>query len=147
MSSPLLQTLRKASALTIALALCACTGAGAQTNLYRALGGEPSISRITELFILEIDNDARVIHYFEVSNVQRFREKFSEHLCVISDGPCEYTGDTMVDTHVGMHVTEGDFNAIVEDLIAAMNKAGVNLAAQNRLLERLAALRGEIIYL
>lgn len=147
MISSFMHCLRKASSLGMILSLSACTGAATQTDLYTALGAEPGISRITELFILEIAKDARVIRYFEVSNVQRFREKFSEHLCAISDGPCEYTGDTMVDTHVGMNVTEGDFNAIVEDLIAAMDKAGVDLAVQNRLLERLAALRGEIIYL
>ncbi len=51
----------------------------------------------------------------------------------------------MIDTHAGMGVTEADFNAIVEDMMAAMDKAGIPLGPQNRLLARLAALRGEII--
>jgi hemoglobin len=45
-----------------------------------------------------------------------------------------------------MGVTEGDFNAIVENMMAAMDKAEVPLGPQNRLLARLATFRGEIIY-
>jgi hemoglobin len=70
----------------------------------------------------------------------------NQHLCLVADGPCEYTGDSMIDTHAGMGVTEGDFNAIVENMMAAMDKAEVPLGPQNRLLARLATFRGEIIY-
>ena len=147
MNTPLMRARSVLWGLLLAGALSACATSGASSSLYRALGEDEGIARITEYFILEIAHDERVIRYFEDSNVQRFREKFSEHLCMISDGPCAYTGDTLIDTHVGMGVTEGAFNAIVEDLITAMNKAGIALGTQNRVLERLAALRGEIIYL
>ncbi len=124
---------------------CATTKPG--ETLYQRLGSAEGIANITELFVLEIANDDRVIAYFEDSNVQRFREKFNEHLCMITDGPCNYSGDTMVDIHVGMNVTEGAFTAIVEDLIEAMNKADVAIGTQNQVLDRLARLRPEIIYL
>ena len=64
---------------------------------------------------------------------------------MLTDGPCEYTGDTLVDTHVGMNVTVAAFNAIVEDLMAAMNKADIAIGTQNRLLARMAELREQII--
>lgn len=133
--------------LCILLMLNACSALHQDENLYQALGAEAGIARITDNFILEIANDERVITYFEDSNVERFRKYFMEHLCMLSDGPCEYTGDTMVDTHVGMNVSEADFNAIVEDLIEAMNKAEVAIGTQNRLLARMAQLREQIIQL
>ncbi|MGJ8690585.1 MAG: group I truncated hemoglobin [Gammaproteobacteria bacterium] len=126
--------------------LSACSVVNSDATLYQRLGGAVGVENITELFILEIARDERVITYFEDSNVQRFREKFVEHLCMITDGPCEYTGDTMIDIHVGMDVTEGAFTAIVEDLIEAMKKADVAIGLQNQVLDRLAGLRGEIIY-
>lgn len=126
--------------------LSACSVVNSDATLYQRLGGDAGVENITELFILEIARDDRVITYFEDSNVQRFREKFVEHLCMITDGPCEYTGDTMIDIHVGMDVTEGAFTAIVEDLIEAMKKADVAIGLQNQVLDRLAGLRGEIIY-
>ena len=128
------------------LTLGACSAVPDEENLYLTLGGEQAIAVIVENFILEIARDERIIDHFEVSNVQRFRVMMNEHLCMVADGPCEYTGDSMIDTHAGMGVTEGDFNAIVENMMAAMNKAGIPLGPQNRLLARLATFRGEIIY-
>lgn len=94
---------------------------------------------------MEIANDEQVIDYFADSNVQRFREKMEEHFCAIADGPCEYTGDTMLQVHAGMNISEADFSAVVDNLIVAMYKAEIPIAAQNRLLARLAPLRPEII--
>ena len=132
--------------LSSTLTFGACSAVPDEENLYLALGGEQAIAVIVENFILEIARDERIIDHFEVSNVQRFRVMMNEHLCMVADGPCEYTGDSMIDTHAGMGVTEGDFNAIVENMMAAMNKAGIPLGPQNRLLARLATFRGEIIY-
>ena len=132
--------------LSTGIALGACSSLQNEENLYLALGGEKAIAVIVENFILEIAGDERIIDHFEVSNVQRFRVMMNQHLCMVADGPCEYTGDSMIDTHAGMGVTEGDFNAIVENMMAAMNKAGIPLGPQNRLLARLATLRGEILY-
>ena len=133
--------------LTLALLLSACSGTQHQENLYTALGGEAGVAQIADNFIMEIANDERVIAYFEDSNVERFRQFFIEHLCMLTDGPCEYTGDSLIDTHVGMNVTEAAFNAIVEDLMAAMNKADIAISSQNRLLARMAELREQIIQL
>ena len=132
--------------LSATLSLGACSAVPDEENLYLALGGEQAIAVIVENFILEIARDERIIDHFEVSNVQRFRVMMNEHLCMVADGPCAYTGDSMIDTHAGMGVTEGDFNAIVENMMAAMNKAGIPLGPQNRLLARLATFRGEILY-
>ncbi|MDP1931746.1 MAG: group 1 truncated hemoglobin [Gammaproteobacteria bacterium] len=118
-----------------------------EQNLFDALGGQEGVNVIVENFIMQIARDERIIDHFAVSNVERFRMMMREHLCFLADGLCEYTGDSMIDTHAGMGVTEGDFNAIVEDMMAAMNQAGVPIGTQNRLLSRLAKLRGEIIYL
>lgn len=132
--------------LSGSLTLGACSTVQSDDNLYLALGGEQAIAVIVENFILEIARDERIIDHFEVSNVQRFRVMMNEHLCMVADGPCAYTGDSMIDTHAGMGVTEGDFNAIVENMMAAMDTAGIPLGPQNRLLARLATFRGEIIY-
>lgn len=132
-------------ALTLAALLSACSGTQDTENLYTALGGEAGVEEIADNFIMEIANDDRVIAYFEDTNVDRFRRFFIEHLCMLTDGPCEYTGDTLVDTHVGMNVTVAAFNAIVEDLMAAMNKADIAIGTQNRLLARMAELREQVI--
>ncbi|MGM0633436.1 MAG: group I truncated hemoglobin [Pseudomonadota bacterium] len=127
------------------LLLTACVSSSREQNLFEALGGHTGVEQIVDNFIIEIANDPRVLPRFEDSNVERFRDKITEHFCMITDGPCEYTGDTMVRVHAGMQISSAEFNAVVEDLMDAMDEAGTPVSAQNRLLARLARLRPDII--
>lgn len=141
-------TLLASLVVSTALILGACTtqqAANSEGNLYQALGAAQGIEQIADNFVMEIAYDPRVFDRFADSNVERFREKIIEHFCVIADGPCQYTGDSMVLVHRGMNINSAEFNAVVEDLIDAMDKAGTPISAQNRLLERLAGLRPQII--
>ncbi|ODN67208.1 group I truncated hemoglobin [Methylophaga muralis] len=117
-----------------------------QTTLYDKLGGEPGIHNIVENLVQEIGRDEQVFHYFAQSRVSRFKENLIEHFCAISDGPCQYTGDNMVDIHTGMNINERDFNHLVDLLINAMDDEGIPHRIQNQLIARLAPLREEIIY-
>ncbi|WP_163026970.1 group I truncated hemoglobin, partial [Pseudomonas viridiflava] len=65
--------------------------------------------------------------------------------CVIVDGPCTYNGDSLAESHKGQNLSPSDFNALVENLIAAMDAENVPVPVQNRFIARLAALRGEVI--
>lgn len=131
-------------ALLLSVAIAAC--ATPRPALYDALGGEVGIERISGRFIAAIADDAMVRPFFAHSNLDRFHEKFSEHLCDIADGPCDYAGDSMQRVHDGMQVDEASFNRVVDLLIEAMNDEGIAHGVQNRLLARLAPLRAEIIY-
>ncbi|HET8807839.1 MAG TPA: group 1 truncated hemoglobin [Methylophaga sp.] len=117
-----------------------------KTTLYEDLGGAPGIEAIVENFIKGIASDPEIFPYFADSHVSRFREKITEHFCHISDGPCQYTGDNMVDIHVGMDITESHFNRTVDLLYVAMEQENIPHPTQNRLIARLAPLRKQIIY-
>lgn len=123
---------------------CATTS---QKTLYEQLGGEAGINNIVENLVQEIGQDQQVFHYFAEARVSRFKENLIEHFCAISDGPCSYTGDNMVDIHTGMNINEKDFNHLVDLLINAMDSEGIPHRIQNQLIARLAPLRKEIIYL
>jgi len=117
-----------------------------ETSLYDQIGGKAAITQITDNFIRQIEFDREIFPYFAESNVDRFREKFEEHLCVQVNGPCEYTGDDMLAVHKGMNITEADFNRTVDLLINAMTDANVPHRLQNRILAKLAPMRSEMIY-
>jgi len=55
------------------------------------------------------------------------------------------TGESMADAHAGRNISHADFNALVEVLIDAMEKQEVPVAAQNRLLQRLAPMHRDIV--
>ncbi|MBV6752500.1 group 1 truncated hemoglobin [Pseudomonas chlororaphis] len=114
-------------------------------SLYRDLGERAGITRIVEGMLLNIAHDPRIVERFRKIDIQRLRDKLVEQFCVEAGGPCVYTGDTMAESHKGQNVSRSDFNALVEDLIAAMDTQGIPVPVQNRLIARLAPMRGEVI--
>jgi hemoglobin len=134
----------------LALTLMFMVGCAANTkqssSLYERLGGQSGLENITDSFIHAIAKDDQIFHYFAKSDVTHFRDGFIKHLCDISNGPCRYQGDSMVDIHTGMNINEADFNRIVELLVKAMEQNSIAYTTQNQLLARLAPLRGQIIH-
>lgn len=134
--------------LVLALAACATTppGKSHDDSLYQALGGMPGIRALVDETTLRVLNDVRIAHFWEGVDLDRFREKLAEQICVEAGGPCRYTGEPMAVVHGGMEINEAEFNALVEDLRAAMDFLRIPETAQNRLLRRLAPMRGAIIH-
>ena len=56
-----------------------------------------------------------------------------------------YSGQSMKETHDGMAVTGGEFDALVEDLVATLDSFSVPEAEKEELLGVLGPLRGEIV--
>ncbi|PWW16011.1 MULTISPECIES: group 1 truncated hemoglobin [Pseudidiomarina] len=115
-------------------------------SLYLALGEYQGLSQLMEAFVLAIAVDERVIHHFERVDIERFHQMLTLHLCELTGGPCEYTGADMVEVHRGMRISSAEFNAVVENLITAMQQQQLSVSTQNRLLAILAAMQHEIVY-
>lgn len=134
------------SIIVLLLALSACAQQPPRDDsLYRALGEQPGIEAVVEGMLLKIAADPRIVHHFEDVDIQRVRDKLVEQFCMEAGGPCTYSGDSMEESHTGLNLTPSDFNALVENLQAAMTEQGIAIPAQNRLLARLAPMRGQII--
>lgn len=126
--------------------LSACAQQPARDDsLYRELGEREGITRIVEGMLLNIAEDPRIVEHFANVDIERVRDKLVEQFCVEAGGPCTYTGDSMEESHKGQNLTRSDFNALVENLQDAMATEGVPQRAQNRLLARLATMRGQVI--
>lgn len=132
--------------LFISCTLAACGSLQTQPPLFQQLGGKPGIAKLTDAFIEAIQYNKQTLPYFLESDINRFRTKFIEQICMISGGPCEYTGDSMTDVHGGMNINEAHFNALVNDLIMAMEAIELPTSTQNQLLSLLAPMRKDIIY-
>jgi len=132
--------------LMLVLLLSACAQQPPKDDsLYRDLGERPGITRIVEGMLLNIARDERIVERFRRIDIQRLRDKLIEQFCVEAGGPCVYTGDSMAESHKGQNVSRSDFNALVEDLIAAMDAQGISVPVQNRLIARLAPMRPDVI--
>ncbi|MDQ2044676.1 group 1 truncated hemoglobin [Pseudoalteromonas sp. 20-92] len=114
-------------------------------SLYQQLDGKVGIAKLVDSFIYQIGNDEQVFHYFEHANITHFRDGFISHMCMLFEGPCEYRGDSMIAIHTGMNISEKDFNHVVDLLINAMNEQNISYNVQNKILSKMAPLRGGII--
>ena len=128
--------------LILSLAIAGCAH---QRSLYDRIGGAPVITAIVDSFIARFADDTRVAPTFAKTDIPKFRRLLIEQLCNLTGGGCVYTGRDMKSAHEGMHITESQFNALVEDLQEAMALQRVPIGLQNELIARLAPLRADII--
>lgn len=114
-------------------------------SLYQALGKKPGITRIVEGMLINVARDDRIKAHFRNVDPGLLRDKLVEKFCVEAGGPCTYTGADMAEAHKGQHIDPTEFNALVENLIKAMDAQHVSVPTQNRLIKRLAAQRAEVM--
>lgn len=138
--------LRSLCVALLALVLVGCAQQPVKDDsLYRDLGEKPGINRIVEGMLLNVAGDPRIAHFFARVDIVGLRDKLVDKFCVIAGGPCVYKGDSLEESHKGQNLSPSHFNALVENLQASMDSQGVPTPVQNRLLARLAALRGQVI--
>jgi hemoglobin len=110
-------------------------------GVYRSLHERAGIDRIVVDMIARCQRDPRIADIFKGTDLVRLHRTLVEQLCYISGGPCHYSGRDMATAHKDMGLQNHDFNALVEDLQAAMDQEGVPFRDQNRLLAKLAPMQ------
>ena len=116
-----------------------------ERSLYDRLGGTDAITAVVRAVVDRQLKDDRINRKFARTNRDRLIKEFVDQICQATGGPCKYTGRNMTETHHNMGVTNGEFQAFVEDVVAVLNDFKVGATEQDELLNILAPLRGEIV--
>jgi hemoglobin len=116
-----------------------------QALLYDRLGGKDAIVAVVDDFVGRAAGDSRINQKFGRTDVPRLKKMLVDQVCEATGGPCTYGGRSMKETHLGMGVTGGEFDALVEDLVATLDKFGVPKPEQGELLGLLAPMRPDIV--
>ncbi len=117
----------------------------ADGRLFDSLGGQSGITRIAGDAVALYMSDPRLRTYFDNINPDWLKPRFAVYICHVADGPCAYHGRSMAASHRGLHIDEAAFDAVVEDLQAALRSANIPFWTQNRLLARLAPMERDIV--
>ena len=120
-------------------------GVREMASLYHRLGGLEAITSVVDSFVARCAGDDRINRKFERSDIPRLKKMLVDQVCEATGGPCAYTGRDMQRTHDGMAVTAGEFDALVEDLVATLDEFEVPKAEQDELLGVLAPMQGDIV--
>ena len=131
---------------SLSFALLSSTASAQQApSLYNQLGEKAGITKVIDTFVGNVAKDGRINGMFASTNIPRLKTLLVEQVCEATGGPCKYTGRDMKASHAGMGVNRTHFNALVEDLQAAMSTEGVPFGVQNELLALLAPMYRDII--
>src|SRR2546426_8539300 len=114
-------------------------------SLFERLGGSAAVTGAVEDFVARCAGDPRINKNLGRSDIPRLKSMLVDQVTEASGGPRRYTGRDMKTTHDGMKVTTGEFNALVEDLVATLNKFGVGKPEQDELLGILGPLKSDIV--
>ncbi|CAE6756763.1 MAG: group 1 truncated hemoglobin [Nitrospira sp.] len=142
-----------AMVLGLALTVSACNSMGSapagtaatEKSLYDRLGGKTAITAVVDDFVGRVAADNRINGKFANANIPRLKSMLVDQICQASGGPCTYTGRDMKSTHAGMGVSSSDFDALVGDLVATLNKFKVPEREKNELLGALGPMKGDIV--
>lgn len=140
-----IQLLKIVSVMVAALLLASCASPSKQ-SLYDDLGQYEGIDNIVRELIFIIAKDERVNPRYKGVNLQHFKKGLSDYICQLSGGPCKYANENMKLVHAGHNYSNTEFNAIVDDLILALEKRDVPVGVQNRLLALLAPAYKDVVY-
>ena len=114
-------------------------------TLYERLGEHEAINAVVDDFVARCAGDDRINAKFARTDIPRLKQMLKDQVCQASGGPCTYAGRSMSETHEGMGVTAGEFDALVGDLVATLNQFNVPKAEQDELIGILAPLRSDIV--
>jgi len=114
-------------------------------SLFERLGGTDAITAVVKDFRDRCGGDSRINSKFARTDMPRLTSMLIDQVSEATGGPAKYTGRDMKTAHAEMGVTTGEFNALVENLVATLNKFGVGKAEQDELLGILGPLKSDIV--
>lgn len=137
-----------AAGFIVMMVLVGCAGMermAAEKSLYDRLGGKSSISAVVDQFVTNVAADTRINGRFATTDIRKLKGHLVDQVCMATGGPCTYSGRDMRTTHAGMKISNGDFEALVEDLVKSLNTFKVPAREKGELLDLLGPMRKDIV--
>jgi hemoglobin len=137
-------------AITAGILISGLTAAEPDKSLYERLGGMPAVTAVVGDLVDRILVDNRVNKWFahaasSPENTHAYKATLTNFVCQNVGGPCKYTGPDMSVVHKGRGVTSEAFDAVVQDLIASLEKFKVPEKEKHDLLAILGPLKSSIV--
>ena len=119
-----------------------------EKSLYDRLGGYNAVAAVVDDFIGRLVTDKRFERFFvghSKDSQKRIRQHIVDQLCAAAGGPCIYTGRSMRDSHEGLNISEDDWKAAVDHLVASLDKFKVPKREKDDLLGAVSKFKNDIV--
>ena len=120
-------------------------------TLFERLGGVYAIAAVVDDFIDRIMDDPRLNANPKVDEAHHrvskagFKYLVTEQVCWAAGGPQKYTGRSMYDSHVHLDITEGEWQAFLDDLRQTFDKFQVPAAERAELVAIVESTKSDIV--
>ncbi len=105
------------------------------TTLCHRLGGEEGIARLVDdVIAAHLANPQVKARFEQIKDMAPAKQLVRAFLTEGLDTPPTYTGKGMLGAHKGANVSEQEFQAAIDDIVAAMNKNGIDEGSKNDIL-------------
>jgi hemoglobin len=144
--------------LSAAMALSPAVGraqeraaAPAKPSLYDRLGGLYPISAVVDDFIERVYVNATLNANPNITKARSevrkpgLKVQVANLVCVTTGGPCTYTGKAMKESHAGFHITQKEWDAMLVDFRASLDKFKVPAAEQQELVQIVESTKPDIV--
>ena len=136
---------------------------GNDGTLYQKLGRKPAVAAVIASFLDKVGNDTRINGFFADTNLKRIQQCLVRQVCQATGGPCLYGKEPleskfasdepditswcrdMEKTHHALGISYEDFGALVDDLVSALDGAGVPSDARDAIVAALGPLCPDIV--
>lgn len=120
----------------------------ATQSLYRRLGGYDALAAVTDDFLGRLIADRQLRRFFggvSADSQKRIRQLVVDQLCAATGGPCFYTGRSMKASHQGLGITEADWKATVNHLVATLDAFKVPPNEKEQVLKAIGGMKADIV--
>ncbi len=114
-------------------------------SLYQRLGGEDGLNAIVTDVIKNHLKNPKVSNRFQDVDQNRLHQMAFEFFGMGSGGPQKYSGKDMLTAHRSMNISEEEYLAVVDDIMAALESNKITPETRTEVLGILYSLKGDII--
>jgi hemoglobin len=100
-----------------------------EKSLYERIGGEAAVDAAVDVFYRRVLADERIAHHFEDVDMDVQREKQKAFLTFAFGGPNRYSGRDLRAAHARLSLSDGDFEAVMQNLSQTLESLGVPASA------------------
>jgi len=119
-----------------------------EKSLYQRLGGYDALAAVVDDFVGRLVADKQFDKFFvghSVDSKKRIRQHILDQLCAATGGPCIYTGRDMKTSHMGLGITDADWDAAAKHLVASLDKFKVPEKEKGEVLAFVTTLKKDIV--
>lgn len=103
------------------------------------------MTAVVEEFVARTTSDDKIRDRFFNVDADKLKTLLVEFVCAAGAGGCQYEGRDMATTHASMNLVDDEFNALVGDLVGALDKFHVPDKEKNELIGALGPLKPQIV--